>query len=44
MFKKTILKNGLRVITYPMDDTKAITLLILIGAGVIYWIIRKIKK
>ncbi|PIP24898.1 MAG: hypothetical protein COX34_01690 [Candidatus Nealsonbacteria bacterium CG23_combo_of_CG06-09_8_20_14_all_36_12] len=33
MFKKTILKNGLRVITYPMDDTKAITLLILIGAG-----------
>ncbi len=33
MFRKTTLKNGLRIITFPMESTKAITLLILVGAG-----------
>ena len=33
MFRKTTLKNDLRIVTYPMDDTKAITLLVLVGAG-----------
>lgn len=33
MFKKTTLENGLRVVTFPMENTKALTLLILIGAG-----------
>ncbi len=33
MFRKTTLKNGLRIITFPMENTKAITLLILVGAG-----------
>lgn len=33
MFKKTTLKNGLRIITYPMENTQAVTLLILVGAG-----------
>lgn len=33
MFNKTILKNGLRVVTYPMKDTKTLTLLILIATG-----------
>lgn len=33
MFKKTVLKNGLRVITYPMENTKALTLLVLVGVG-----------
>jgi len=33
MIKKTILKNGLRIITYPMANTQALTLLVLLGAG-----------
>jgi predicted Zn-dependent peptidase len=33
MFKKTILENGLRIITLPMENTKALTLLILVGTG-----------
>lgn len=33
MFKKIVLKNGLRVITLPMKNTQALTLLILVGTG-----------
>ena len=33
MFKKTILKNGLRIITFPMKNTKVITLLVLVATG-----------
>src|SRR5437867_3936431 len=33
MFSKTTLKNGLRVITVPMKSTKAVTLLLMVGAG-----------
>lgn len=33
MFKKTTLKNGLRIITTPLKNTQAITILILIGTG-----------
>lgn len=33
MYKKTILKNGLRIITMPMKNTEAITVLVLVGAG-----------
>jgi predicted Zn-dependent peptidase len=33
MFHKNTLKNGLRIITFPMENTKAITLLVLVGAG-----------
>jgi predicted Zn-dependent peptidase len=33
MFKKTILKNGLRVLTIPMESTQAITVLVLVGTG-----------
>jgi len=33
MFRKTTLKNGLRIITYPMENTQALTLLVLVGAG-----------
>ena len=33
MYKKTTLKNGLRIITIPLRNTKAITLLILVGTG-----------
>jgi len=33
MFHKTILKNKLRVITFPMANTQAVTLLVLVGAG-----------
>ncbi|MBZ9569309.1 insulinase family protein [Patescibacteria group bacterium] len=33
MFKKTILKNGLRIITFPMKNTRALTLLILVATG-----------
>jgi len=33
MFHKTTFENGLRIITFPMENTKAITLLILVGAG-----------
>lgn len=32
-FKKTRLANGLRVITYPMKATGAVTLLVLVGTG-----------
>ncbi len=34
--KKTVLKNGLRIITYPMENTRALTLLVLFGAGTKY--------
>ncbi len=33
MFKKTILKNGLRIITVPQKDTQALTILVLVGTG-----------
>jgi predicted Zn-dependent peptidase len=33
MFKKTTLKNGLRIITVPQKNTQAITVLILAGTG-----------
>jgi len=33
MYKKSVLKNGLRIITYPMENTRALTLLVLVGAG-----------
>jgi len=33
MFKKTTLKNGLRIITIPQKNTSALTVLILVGAG-----------
>ena len=33
MHKKTILKNGLRIITAPIKGTKAVTVLVLVGAG-----------
>lgn len=33
MFTKTTLKNGLQVVSVPMDSTKAVTLLIMVGAG-----------
>ncbi|MBZ9572593.1 insulinase family protein [Patescibacteria group bacterium] len=33
MFKKTTLKNGLRIITVPMKNTKAVTCLVLVGTG-----------
>ena len=33
MFKKTVLKNGLKIITIPMRNTKAVTVLLLVGAG-----------
>lgn len=33
MFKKTTLKNGLRVLTIPMAGTKTATVLILVGTG-----------
>ncbi len=36
MFKKIILPNGLRIITLPMENTRAITLLILVGTGIKY--------
>ena len=32
-FKKTILKNGLRVVTAPMKDTNTVTVLVLVGTG-----------
>jgi predicted Zn-dependent peptidase len=32
-FTKTTLKNGMRVITVPMKDTKSLTLLVLFGTG-----------
>ena len=33
MFKKTTLPNGLRVVTNKLDSTKAVTVLVLVGAG-----------
>lgn len=33
MFKKIILKNGLRIITVPQKNTKAVTVLVLVGTG-----------
>jgi predicted Zn-dependent peptidase len=33
MFKKTILKNGLKIITVPMKGTQAVTVLVLVGTG-----------
>lgn len=33
MFKKTTLKNGLRIITAPMKGTKTVTVLVMVGAG-----------
>ena len=33
MFKKTTLKNGLRVITAPQESTQAVTVLVLVGTG-----------
>jgi predicted Zn-dependent peptidase len=32
-FKKITFKNGLRVITVPMENTKAVTVLVLVGTG-----------
>ncbi|MCK4453921.1 insulinase family protein [Candidatus Parcubacteria bacterium] len=33
MYKKTTLKNGLRIITVPMKNTRTVTVLVLVGAG-----------
>lgn len=33
MFKKTTLDNGLRIVTKKLDGTKAVTVLVLVGAG-----------
>lgn len=33
MFKKTTLKNGLRIITVPQKNTQAVTVLVLVGTG-----------
>ncbi len=33
MFKKTTLKNGLRIITVPQKETKAVTVLVLVKTG-----------
>ena len=33
MFKKTTLKNGLRIITVPQEGTQAVTVLVLVGTG-----------
>jgi predicted Zn-dependent peptidase len=33
MYRKTKLKNGLRIITIPQKETKATTVLVLVGAG-----------
>lgn len=33
MYKKTVLKNGLRVITTPMEGTKTATVFVVIGTG-----------
>ena len=32
-FKKTILKNGLRIITCPMQDTQTVTVVVMVGVG-----------
>lgn len=33
MFQKTTLKNGLRIITVPQNNTEAVTVLVLVGTG-----------
>ena len=33
MFRKTILKNGLRIITVPQKETQSLTVLVLVGTG-----------
>ncbi|HNY97543.1 MAG TPA: pitrilysin family protein [Candidatus Pacearchaeota archaeon] len=33
MFKKTVLENGLRIITVPETHTKAVTVMVLVGTG-----------
>jgi len=33
MFRKTILKNGLRIITVPQKNTQSVTILVLVGTG-----------
>ncbi|KPJ71724.1 hypothetical protein AMJ50_01160 [Parcubacteria bacterium DG_74_3] len=33
MYKKTLLKNGLRIITIPVGGTQAVTVLLLVGTG-----------
>ncbi len=33
MYKKTTLKNGLRIITVPQKNTQAVTVLVLVGTG-----------
>ena len=33
IFKKTILNNGLRIITVPMKNTRTVTVLVLVGTG-----------
>lgn len=33
MFQKTVSKNGLRIITRPMQNTEAVTVLVLVGTG-----------
>jgi predicted Zn-dependent peptidase len=33
MFKKTTLKNGLRIITVPQKNTQSLTILVLVGTG-----------
>lgn len=33
MFKKTILKNGLRIVTVPLKNTQAVTVLVLVKTG-----------
>jgi predicted Zn-dependent peptidase len=33
MFQKTVFKNGLRIITLPMKNTEAVTVLVLVGTG-----------
>jgi predicted Zn-dependent peptidase len=33
MFRKIVLKNGLRIITFPMENTRAVTFLLLVATG-----------
>jgi len=33
MFRKTTLKNGLRILTIPMEETQTVTILVLVGTG-----------
>ena len=32
-FRKTVLKNGLRIITVPMKETQTATVVIMVGVG-----------